>query len=303
MNTAPAPPGSPPETSTLDLLLPAQIARASEDVGVRKAAMDVVTMSVLAGLAGAFIALGAMLFTVVTTHAELGFGPTRLLGGVAFSLGLVLVILAGAELFTGNTLIVMAWADRRVSTTRLLRGWVIVYGGNFVGAVLTALLVYAARTWALDGNAVGGTALTIASTKVELGFGQAIALGVLCNVLVTLAVWLSLGARSFGGKVIAIVFPITAFVAAGFEHSIANMYFVPLGLLLKREEAVVSASGLGAERLDALTWGNFLVRNLVPVTIGNVIGGALLVGGVYWFVYLRPARQRARSDAPGTART
>ncbi|MDA0365686.1 MAG: formate/nitrite transporter family protein [Chloroflexi bacterium] len=291
MSTAPAPPSDRPEAAGLDLLLPPQIARACEDVGARKSAMDVVTMAVLAGLAGAFIALGAMLFTVVITHGELGFGPTRLLGGVAFSLGLILVLLAGAELFTGNTLVVMAWANRRVSTTRLLRGRAIVYAGNFVGAVLTALLVYAARTWTLDANAVGATALTIGVSKVGLSFGQAIALGVLCNVLVTLAVWLSLGARSFGGKVVAIVFPITAFVAAGFEHSIANMYFVPLALLLKGEPAAVAASGLSPERLGTLTWGDFLVRNLVPVTIGNVIGGALLVGGVYWFVYLRPSRR------------
>lgn len=287
---APAPEGIAPEEPgrALDALLPPDIARACETVGVRKAGMDIVSMLVLAGLAGAFIALGAMLFTVTITEAGGGLGPSRLLGGVAFSLGLILVIVAGAELFTGNTLVVMAWASRKVSTALLLRGWGIVYVGNFAGAALTALLVFVARNWELGNGAVGGTALRIAATKVQLGALEAIALGVLCNVLVTLAVWLALSARSVPGKVVAIVFPITAFVAAGFEHSIANMYFIPMGLLLKEEESAVRASGLSTADLSALDWSGFLVDNLLPVTIGNVIGGAVLVGAVYWFVYLRP---------------
>ena len=273
---------------TLDALLPPEIARASEQVGVRKAGMDVISMLVLAVLAGAFIALGAVIFTVTITGAGGGLGPSRLLGGLAFSLGLVLVIVAGAELFTGNTLVVMAWASRKVSTARLLRGWAIVYVGNFVGAVATALLVFVARNWELGNGAVGGTALRVATAKVQLGFLEAIALGILCNVLVTLAVWLSLSARSVPGKVVAIIFPITAFVAAGFEHSIANMYFIPTGLLLKEEDLAVEASGLEAAELAQLDVAAFLVDNLLPVTIGNIIGGAVLVGAVYWFVYLRP---------------
>jgi formate/nitrite transporter len=272
----------------LDPLMPPEIAQACESVGVRKAGMDAMSMAVLAGLAGAFIALGAMLFTVVMTGAGGGLGPSRLLGGVAFSLGLVLVIVAGAELFTGNALVVMAWASRKVSTRLLLRGWAIVYVGNFGGAVATALLVFVSRNWELGDDAVGGTALRIAVAKVQLDFPQAVALGILCNALVTLAVWLSLSARSLPGKVLAVVFPITAFVAAGFEHSIANMYFIPMGLFLKEERRVVQASGLQSSELADLGWGEFVVNNLVPVTIGNVIGGALLVGGVYWFVFLRP---------------
>jgi formate/nitrite transporter len=272
---------------TLDPLMPPEIAQVSEQVGVRKANMDVVSMAVLAGLAGAFIALGAAFFTVVITGAGGGFGPSRLLGGLAFSLGLILVIIAGAELFTGNTLVIMAWASRRVSTRLLLRGWAIVYLGNFVGAVATALLVFVAGNWELGSNEVGGTALRIASAKLSYGFAQAVALGILCNVLVTLAVWLSLAANSVAGKVIAIVFPITAFVAAGFEHSVANMYFIPTGLLLKNEDAAVAASGLDGRELADLSWPGFITANLVPVTIGNIIGGAVLVGAVYWFVYLR----------------
>jgi formate/nitrite transporter len=243
---------------------------------------------VLAGLAGAFIGLGAMLFTVTVTQAELGFGPTRLLGGLAFSLGLILVVVAGAELFTGNTLIIMAWANRKVSTLLLLRNWGLVYGANFVGALLTVLLVFASQQFEFNGEEVGVTALEVANAKVNLGFGQAVALGVLCNVLVTLAVWLALTARSTIDKIFAIIFPITAFVAAGFEHSIANMYFIPMGLLLKEDSSVREASGLTSQELSNLTWPDFFLSNLLPVTVGNIVGGALLVGAVYWFVYLRP---------------
>ena len=272
---------------TLDPLMPPEIARAAEGIGVRKANMDITSMAVLAVLAGAFIALGAVLFTVTITGGG-ALGPSRLLGGVAFSLGLILVVIGGAELFTGNTLVIMAWASRKVSTALLLRGWGIVYAGNFVGAIATALLVFIAGTWELGNDEVGATALRISAAKVSYGLGQAIALGVLCNVLVTLAIWLSLAARSVAGKVIVIVFPITAFVAAGFEHSIANMYFIPMGLLLKNEDRAVAASGLSSDQLADLTWSRFLLANLVPVTIGNIIGGAVLVGAVYWFVYLRP---------------
>jgi formate/nitrite transporter len=273
-----------------DALLPQETADACERVGVNKAHLDTVSTLVLAGLAGAFIALGAMLFTVTVTQTELGFGPTRLLGGVAFSLGLILVVVAGAELFTGNTLIIMAWAGRKISTPLILRNWALVYAGNFVGALLTVLLVYASRQFEFNGNEIGATALKVANGKVNLGFGEAVALGVLCNVLVTLAVWLALSARSTIDKISAIIFPITAFVAAGFEHSIANMYFIPMGILLKEETPVREASGLTSGDLSNLTWGDFFLANLLPVTIGNIIGGALLVGGVYWFVYLRPRR-------------
>ena len=281
---------------SFDALLPPQIAEACERVGAAKARMDLVSTLVLAGLAGAFISLGAMLFTVTVTQAELGFGPTRLLGGVAFSLGLVLVVIAGAELFTGNTLIIMAWASRKVSTPLLLRNWVLVYAGNFAGAILTVLLVYASQQFEFNDHQIGATALKVANNKVNLGFGQAVALGVLCNALVTLAVWLALSARGIIDKIVAIVFPITAFVAAGFEHSVANMYFIPMGVLLKEEASVREAAGLSEGALSDLTWGDFLLANLLPVTIGNIIGGAVLVGAVYWFVYLRQDRAASAAD-------
>ena len=211
----------------------------------------------------------------------------RLLGGLTFSLGLILVVVAGAELFTGNNLIVMAWASRRVSSLRLLRNWVIVYAGNFAGAIATAALLYGAKQYEFGKGAVGDQALQIAATKTGYGWWQAVLLGAFCNALVCLAVWLCYSARTTADKVLAIIPPIAAFVAAGFEHSVANMFFIPYGLFVKSNDAFVSSQA-GLPDLSNLTWGDFLWANLVPVTIGNIVGGALMVGAIYWFVYLRP---------------
>ncbi len=263
---------------SLNSLLPAEMAHKAEDVGVAKAQLGTFQTFVLAVLAGAFIALGAVFATVATTGSTLPYGITKLVSGLVFCLGLILVVIAGAELFTGNNLIVMAWASGRVTTAQLLRNWGIVYVGNFVGAILTAIGVFLSGQYQFGGGAVGENALAIATVKVNLGFGQAIMLGVLCNALVCLAVWLCMSARTVTDKVLAIIFPITAFVAAGFEHSVANMYFVPIGLFIKQ---------WGGGVADSLTWQAFLLNNLLPVTIGNVIGGAGLVGLVYWSVYLR----------------
>src|SRR3990170_8028654 len=281
----------------LDPLLPPEVAARAEEVGERKARMPLLPLLGLGGLAGAFIAIGAQLFTVVTTGAELGFGVNRLVGGVAFSVGLVLVVIAGAELFTGNNLVIMAWASRRVSTLMLLQNWLIVYGANLVGALATVGLVYWSRQWTLDNFAVGATALKVADAKTELSFGAAFARGVLCNALVCLAVWLAYSGRSNTDKVLGVVFPITAFVASGFEHSVANMYFIPIGILMKEEAAVRAASGLSAADLSDLNVGSFLVDNLVPVTLGNIVGGALLVGLMYWLIYVWPRRREARGAA------
>ncbi len=275
---------------SLDPLLPAEMAVKAEGLGVAKARMPVVQTFVLAVLAGAFISLGADFFLAVTTDTGLGWGPSRLLGGLAFSLGLILVVIAGAELFTGNNLVVMAWASGRISALEVGRNWAVVYAGNFAGSLATAGLVYYSGQWQFDGNLVGANAVRIADHKVGLGFGEAIALGVLCNALVCLAVWLTYSARSNIDKAVAVVFPITAFVASGFEHSVANMFFVPLGLLVKRESAVTDLDAMSSTDLSDLTWGNFFVHNLLPVTAGNIIGGAVMVGLVYWFIYLRPKR-------------
>jgi len=265
---------------------PAQMARRVQDVGVAKSQLDFWSTFALAVLAGAFIALGAAFATMAMTDSGLGYGPTRVLGGLVFSLGLILVIVAGAELFTGNNLIVMAWAGRKVTTGRLLRNWAIVYLGNLVGAVATALLIYLSGQYGLNNYAVGELALRIAHSKTELGLIHAVSLGILCNALVCLAVWLCFSARTTTDKILSIIFPITAFVAAGFEHSVANMYFIPLGMLIKSDAGALISMGLDSESLAGLDLMGFL-GNLAPVTLGNIIGGGVLVALVYWFIYLR----------------
>ena len=274
----------------IDALLPSEIAARAESVGVKKAQLDTLSMFALAVLAGAFIALGAVLATIAWAGASgvLPAGMVRLVAGLAFCLGLILVVIGGAELFTGNNLIFMAWASRKISTAALLRNWVIVYAGNFVGALATAVLMILTREYLFDGGAIGLAALNIANSKVNLGFPQAVALGIMCNALVCLAVWLTLGARTTSDKILAIIFPITTFVAAGFEHSIANMYFIPLGWLIKHFDPVFAAS-TGLDLVNLTPTG--LLANLVPVTIGNIIGGVVMVAGVYWFIYLRHNRR------------
>jgi formate transporter len=298
---------SPPASQlSLDALLPSQMAVKAEELGVRKASLDAGRTFVLSVLAGVFIALGGVFSTTVGAGAATApYGWTRLLMGFAFSLGLILVIVGGAELFTGNNLIVMAWANRKVSTARLLRNWVIVYAGNFAGALATAVVVYISGHYSFGSGAIGALALTIASSKCTLAFGQAIALGFLCNVLVCLAVWLSYSGRTSADKILAIVPPIAAFVAAGFEHSIANMYFIPVALLIKTAapDTFWQAVGKVPAEYPDLTPTNYFFRNLLPVTVGNILGGALLVGIVYWFVYLRPAvRQQAAPSKEASAR-
>jgi formate/nitrite transporter len=279
-------PGGLTAPSGLDALPPPAMARKAAEVGVAKAGLPAAKTFVLAVLAGAFIAMGAVFATTVTAGGGVPFGVSRLLGGLVFTLGLILVVVAGAELFTGNNLIVMAWASRKVSTLRLLRNWTIVYAGNVVGAVATAALVFAGKQYTFGGGAVGDQALAIASAKTGLGWGQAVALGALCNALVCLAVWLTYSAHTTTDRILAVIPPIAAFVAAGFEHSVANMYFIPAGLLVETDASWL-AGREGLPDLSGLSWGSFVADNLVPVTLGNVVGGAVMVAAVYWLVYLR----------------
>lgn len=282
----------------VDALLPPEMAANAERIGVRKAHMNLVSMFVLAVLAGAFIALGAIFATTVSAGSgELPFGVARLLAGLVFSLGLILVIVGGAELFTGNNLIVMAWASRKVSTGLLLKNWVVVYLGNFAGAVITAAVMYFTGQYRFGQGGIGLAALATGESKGSLGFVQAFALGAMCNALVCLAVWLTYSARTTTDRILSIVPPITAFVAAGFEHSVANMYFIPVGLFVKAGAPDTFWADIGRSAADYphLTWERFLVGNLVPVTLGNIVGGALLVGATYWFVYLRKASKPASS--------
>ena len=262
----------------LDAYAPAQIALLVERGGVAKVGLAPVQTATLGILAGTFIAFGAMFYTVAVTGSDLGFGPTRLLGGVAFSLGLILVLVGGAELFTGNNLIVMAWADRKVTSWQLLRNWILVYVANFVGALGAAALFYLAGALDFSGGAVGQTAARIADAKLNLDFSTAFFRGILCNALVCLAVWLSFAAHTVAGKILAIIFPVSAFVALGFEHSVANMYLIPIGML---------ANGGGIDLMAVL-------RNLLPVTLGNIVGGGGFVALTYWLVYLRHSPAKGR---------
>ncbi|MDE0391253.1 MAG: formate/nitrite transporter family protein [Rhodospirillales bacterium] len=281
----------------IDAYSPAQIAQRVEAAGVAKAHLPFLQTLVLGVLAGAFIAFGGMSYTVVVTGSELGLGPTRLLGGVAFSLGLILVVIGGAELFTGNNLIAMAWAERRVTTRRLLQNWLLVYVGNAVGAVASAVAVLLSGILEGGGGDIQATAAAIARAKIELDGVEAFFRGILCNALVCLAVWLCFAAHSVSGKILAVLFPISAFVALGFEHSVANMYLIPVGLF----------SGAATPGSDKLVG---LVQNVFVVTLGNIVGGTILVALVYWLVYLRPGgvrRERKPASAtenaePGTKR-
>lgn len=273
----------------VDSLLPSEMALHAESVGVSKVNMSVSKTLVLAMLAGAFIAFGSIFFTTVTAGSTMSYGITRLIGGLSFSLGLVLVIVGGAELFTGNSLIIMAWANKKINTSQLLKNWILVYIGNMTGALFIVVLMFFSRQYSFASGAVGMNMLNIAKAKCELGFAQAIVLGILCNILVCLAVWLCFSSRSISGKIASIIFPITAFVASGFEHSIANMYFIPEAILVLNsgDEKFLALVNTSGQNYESVSWSNYLLDNLLPVTMGNIIGGAVLVGLVYWFVFLR----------------
>ena len=255
-----------------DAYTPRQMAARLEAFSEAKAALPLLPLALLGVLAGAFIGLGSLLFSLVASDASLGFATSRLLGGAVFSLGLMLVVVAGAELFTGNNLLAMAWADGRVSSAQVLRNWLVVGLANAVGAGGLALLVWGSGHATLNGGAVGEAVLRITAAKLALPWHEAFLRGVLCNLLVCMAVWMTLAGRSVTDKVLAVLFPVTGFVAAGFEHSIANLYFFPLAALL-----------------GAPVGGADVAANLVAVVAGNLVGGSVLVAGVYWVVYVRPA--------------
>jgi len=267
-----------------DAFSPSEISEKVEKVGVVKAHLKTWQSLMLGMLAGGFIGLGALYYTLVVSDTQLSFAVSRVLGGMTFSLGLILVVVGGAELFTGNNLLVMAWAERKITTTELLRNWVLVYVANAIGAMGLAVIVYFSHHAGMNQGAVATAYVKIAAAKTALPFAEAFLKGVLCNLLVCLAVWMALAGRSVTDKVIVIVFPISAFVAAGFEHSVANMYFIPLGILLKDS---VTVAGLD---VSTLNWEGF-AGNLLPVTLGNIFGGSVLVAAIYYIVYRfkRPA--------------
>jgi formate/nitrite transporter len=271
---------------SVDAFSPKEIAARVESVGIAKSNNNPMREFALAVLAGAFIAFGALLFTLVTFDSSgVPAGLMRLIGGFVFCLGLILVVVAGAELFTGNNLIIMAYVDGKVSLKQLVQNWTLVFVGNFVGALGILLLIVFSGHWEIGQGALGAKAIAIANYKVNLEWMEAFTRGILCNILVCLAVWLCFAGRTVVDKILAIVFPITAFVALGFEHSVANMYFICAGLMAKQQPEL--AAHVSAMTLDNLTVSGFLFNNLLPVTLGNIIGGSVFVGLFYWFIYIR----------------
>jgi formate/nitrite transporter len=282
-----------PEVFGFECYSPKETGERVENIGVSKANLPLLSMSALGVLAGGGIGLGGMFFTLVVSDASLSFAAARVLGGVAFSLGLILVVVAGVELFTGNNLLLMAWVSGRVSTARLAENLIVVYLANLVGAAGLAVLVALSNHWKLGDSAIANAAVNLAAAKCSLSFSEAFFKGVLCNVLVCLAVWLAMAGRNVSDKILAVVFPIAAFVAAGFEHCVANMYFIPLGIFLREH---VTPSGVLS--LDSLDWLGF-GRNLIPVTLGHLVGGAGMVGFVYWVIHRRGSKaQPSPGEAP-----
>lgn len=257
---------------------PAEITTRIETVGVTKARLPLGSMLMLSVLAGAFIGIGALYYVLVCSDPTLGFAARQVLGGVVFSLGLLMVVVAGAELFTGNNLLVMAWAARKISTRELLRSWSIVLVGNFIGAVGLAGLVVLSNHPASQQGAVAAQYLSIAAAKTELSFVPAFFSGVLCNSLVCIGVWMAIAGRSVTDKAVAILFPISAFVAAGFEHSVANMYLIPVAMLI---QLTSDAAGPAPVQISGF------LANMVPVILGNITGGSIFVGGVFHVIYRR----------------
>jgi formate transporter len=284
---------SPPQPPIFNLnaYSPAEIKEAIEKVGVKKADLPFLVSLMLAVIAGGSIGLGALYYTVIVSDPELSFATARLMGGLVFSLGLVIVLVGGAELFTGNNLIVMAWASGNVSTKKMLRNWVVVYFGNLIGAVGLVVLVFLSHHLDMNGGRIGLSVLTTAAAKIQPDAATLFFKGVLCNLLVCLAVWLAYAGRSVTDKIVAAIFPVSAFVAAGFEHCVANMYFLPLAWLMTRTGNVPADFDASAITMAGI------IHNLVPVTLGNIVGGAGLVGAMYWMIYRTAFGKSGRSNA------
>ena len=279
--------------STVDSLTPsATVHEISEKVMTGKADYSKTKMFALAIAAGAFIAFGAQVsLTVMTGDSNMGWGFTKLIGAMTFATGLMLVTLTGAELFTGNVMMTFAVLEKKISLIKLLRSWTVVYIANFIGSILVAGLVYGAGMGHNGGDAVGVTAMQTAFSKINLTFGEAFFRGILCNWLVCLAIFMASTSKRVIGKIFAIFFPIMTFVASGYEHSIANMFFIPNGILMKHIPSIVTASGMTPEQLATMTWKGFFLHNLLPVTLGNIVGAFVFVVLLFWTAYLREERR------------
>ncbi|HAX17457.1 MAG TPA: formate transporter FocA [Actinobacteria bacterium] len=280
---------------SFDDYTPSDIAKKVESAGGNKAKLNFLSLFLLSVMAGAFIAIAGEFYTMVIFDSSLSLGLTKLIGGICFSIGLILVVVAGAELFTGNAMIIMAFASRIVTWKQLLRNWSVSYVGNFIGSLSVVFLMFLTNQWKTKEFMLGAKAVQIAATKTNLGFVEAFASAILCNALVCLAVWMCFSARTVISKIAAIIFPITAFVASGFEHSIANMFFIPMGMILKNNPGVLDALSKMSPDLDIsrLSMAG-LFGNLLPVTLGNIIGGSIMVGLIYWIIILLPQKRRDR---------
>lgn len=271
-----------------NFLTPSEIADATIEVGVKKSKLSVVQMLFLGILAGAFIAFAGegsnmAAFNLFAKPETYGLG--KVLAGSIFGTGLMLVVVGGGELFTGNTLMLMGLLDGKVKPYLMLRNWIFVYLGNFIGSVFIAYMMAKSGLFNSGANVLGGVTIKIASYKVGLPFMSAFYLGIMCNWLVCMAVWMSYGAKDLTGKLFACFFPIWLFITSGFEHSVANMYYIPAGIMAKINPAWAEASHLSPEALASLNWSSFAVNNLIPVTLGNIVGGGIFVGAIYWYVY------------------
>ena len=285
-----------PEITTLT---PPEIAEAVIQAGIRKTKNTCLNLFLLGILAGVFIAFASegsnmAAFNLLANPQTYGLG--KALAGALFGTGLMLVLIAGGELFTGNTLLFIGVLDHRITLKGMLRNWFFVYLGNFIGSVLIAYMMNESGLFNSGANDLGAMTIKIATYKVGLSFNQAFILGILCNWLVCLAVWMAYGTKDMSGKIWAIFFPIWLFITSGFEHSVANMYYIPAGIFAKANPELVNAAlklGVSAEKIAHLNWSSFLINNLFPVTLGNIVGGALFVGGIYWIVYLRKTSKKS----------
>ncbi len=282
---------------SFDALTPLLTTLKVEDTAVIKVERDTFSTLLLAITAGMFIGLAFIFYVVATAGGStLPYGLNKLIGGICFSMGLMLVVVVGGELFTSTVLTIVARASARVSTFALMRNWTLVYIGNFIGAMVLVGLMIMAKHYEAGGGVVGIGYLQAAQAKMNHSFSQAFALGILCNIMVCLGVWMAYAGRTVADKLLAVILPVAMFVAAGFEHCVANMFLIPMAIMSKQVAAPEFwlQSGLQVEQFVDLTWSHFVFNNLIPVTLGNIVGGAIFVGMVYWLVYRRPVLSQAK---------
>ncbi|MEI6896163.1 MAG: formate transporter FocA [Psychromonas sp.] len=278
---------------TINELLPHQITQKAGDIAYQKASKAFISAFYLAITAGLFIGLAFVFYITVTTGTEnIPWGISKLIGGLAFSMGLLLIVVVGGELFTSSTLTLIARASNRISTARLLKNWAVVYFGNYVGATFLVILIFLSGLYNADHGQWGLNALQVAQHKLHHTFIEAVALGMLCNIMVCLSIWMAFGSRSVTDKMFAVLLPVAMFVASGFEHSIANMFMVPIGIMIQQFASPDFWIAIGHSPSDFadINYSNFIINNLFPVTIGNIIGGGVVVGLMHWLIYLRKTK-------------